>query len=73
MSKTLIKQTKPVTNARRDFLKLAAVTSGAVTLTGITNGVMAIEDKPETVTPKPEKQNYRVTPHIQDYYDKARF
>jgi hypothetical protein len=58
---------------RRDFLKLALVTSGALATSRIVSdaGATASERRPEPTAP--QQQGYHVTSHIKNYYDKARF
>ena len=60
---------------RREFLKRAAVTGGAVTVAAVgTKAAGAAEavsgPAPETV---PESRGYRMTSHIERYYRLARF
>lgn len=58
---------------RRDFLKLALITGGALATSSIVSDVGATESDQEPKPPAPQQQGYHVTPHIKDYYDKARF
>lgn len=62
-----------VNASRRTFVKLAAITGGAIAV----SGVSATESLPEPELPvstvKPSDRGYHLTPHIQNYYEKARF
>ena len=61
---------------RREFLKRAAVTGGAVTVAAAAGAAAAGTDGPaatgagDTV---PESRGYRMTDHIERYYRLARF
>jgi len=66
---------KGVSMNRRGFLKGAAIAGGAAAVSTLTQGVTAdtqIVKKPaRAADDKPE--GYRMTPHIREYYEKARF
>jgi nitrous oxide reductase len=66
---------KSLKSSRREFLKGAAVVSGAATLAVVAGGSAAKVDVPETkptdAAPAGSK-GYHVTPHIRTYYDLAR-
>ncbi len=68
-------RSKPLTESRRDFLrKGVAVVGGAATLAVAGSGG-ANERATEEVEQgsQPSQKGYHVTPHIRDYYEKARF
>ena len=70
------KRSKPVKKSRRDFLlQGAAVAGGAATLAlvGRTGASEPQTHAVERNASKPASKGYHVTPHIQEYYDKARF
>ena len=70
MSKT----THSVAARRREFLKLAAVASGAAAVAGIAGGATAeVPEADESATGGSQSQGYHLTPHIKAYYEKARF
>jgi hypothetical protein len=70
-SETIIPFEKVNTN-RRTFVKLAAVTAGTIAVTGVS--ASSPPSGPESPAgEKPSDKGYRITPHIQSYYDKARF
>ncbi len=54
---------------RRSFLKGAAVTTAAVGTGAVSSGVLADAG---TTPKKVEKQGYRETDHVRDYYRLAR-
>lgn len=57
--------------SRRGFLKMVAVTGGAVAAASAVGTAGAVEaEAPEAAE---EKLGYRPTAHIQDYYAKADF
>jgi len=60
--------------SRRAFLKSAAVAGGVATVTTLGSQVQAsAEDQsPASKEASPDK-GYRETPHIRQYYEKARF
>ncbi len=58
---------------RRDFLKLALITGGVLATSSIVSDADATEPELEPESSAPQYQGYHVTPHIKDYYDKARF
>ncbi len=66
---------KGVSMNRRGFLKGAAMVGGAAAVSTLSQGVTADAqsvDKPAPASgDKP--QGYRMTPHIREYYEKARF
>lgn len=60
--------------SRRDFLGSVAVFGGMAAVVAV-GGELVTEEPaaaPDPVKPEP-KRSYRVTPHIQTYYEKARF
>lgn len=64
---------KPTRTSRREFLKGAAVMGGAATLAVVARGGAAAAPQGSRVAAPPDKpKGYHVTPHIQQYYDKAR-
>ena len=66
---------KGATISRRGFLKGAAVLGGAATMSTLSPGVVAdtqVAEKPASRSDG-ESQGYHVTPHILEYYEKARF
>jgi len=60
--------------SRRGFLKGAAMVSGAAAATALT-AVATAGPEASTEVPKQDEgsQGYHVTPHILEYYEKARF
>jgi hypothetical protein len=69
------KKAKPATRSRREFLKGVAVMGGTATLAVVTKA-HAADAPPQTPGAKleaTESKGYHVTPHIADYYGKARF
>lgn len=70
-----VKKTGAVVS-RRGFLKSVAATGGAVAVTAVAAESANAATSPGS-TEDPEAQNstkgYHVTPHILDYYEKARF
>ena len=71
-SKTTILSEK-VHASRRTFVKLAAVTGGTIAVTGISAKEFPSRPESPASNEKSSIKGYRVTPHIQSYYDKARF
>ena len=68
------KSTEP--HGRREFLKRAAVTGGAVTVAAAAGAAAAGPDMPATAgiaDTAPESRGYRVTDHVERYYRLARF
>ena len=66
---------KGVTMNRRGFLKGAAIVGGAAAVSTLSQGVTAdtqIVEKPAKAADDKPK-GYRMTPHIREYYEKARF
>lgn len=60
--------------SRRAFLKSAAVAGGAATVTTLGSQVQAsAEDQSPAEQQASPTRGYRETPHIRQYYDKARF
>jgi hypothetical protein len=56
--------------SRRGFLKDLAATGGAVAVASVAGTAVAA---PAAEAPQPKKsEGYRVTEHVQTYYDKAR-
>lgn len=66
------KKSKTV-SSRREFLKGAAVMGGAATLAVVAKGAAASAPEETPVTTPERPKGYHVTPHIRQYYDKARF
>ena len=71
-SATVIPSEKVNTN-RRTFVKLAAVTAGTIAVPGVSASPPLSGPEAPACTEKPSDKGYRITPHIQSYYDKARF
>lgn len=61
--------------SRRRFLKSAAVAGGAATATALGSQVQASIDEQSPVEKKEKSafKGYRETPHVREYYEKARF
>lgn len=60
--------------SRRGFLKSAAVVGGAATATALGSQVQAgVEDPAPSAKELSSPKGYRETPHIREYYKKARF
>ena len=71
-----MKTTSPEPHGRREFLKRAAVTGGAVTVAAAAGAAAAGTGEPATVSvvdTAPESRGYRMTDHIERYYRLARF
>ncbi len=69
------KKPTPVRTSRREFLKSAAVVGGAAAL-AIVDKADAADVKGEeekVLSPAQKSKGYRVTHHVQTYYEKARF
>ena len=62
-----------VNASRRTFVKLAAFTGGVIAASGVPAKQSLSGPELPACTAKPSDKGYRVTPHIQTYYDKARF
>ena len=63
-------------HGRREFLKKAAVTGGAVTVAGAAAATAARTGEPAAapvVETAPQSRGYRMTDHIERYYRLARF
>lgn len=61
-----------VQQSRRGFLKgVAAVGGGAVVVAATQNAIAGTLDEAVPVTPA--SKGYHLTPHIETYYEKARF
>ncbi len=62
-------------NGRREFLVkgMAAVGGAAVVAMAGGRKRASVEESPATTSPAAESQGYRMTPHIREYYEKARF
>jgi len=60
--------------SRRGFLKSAAVAGGAAGVATLGSQVQATVDEPAPAqSPAGRSKGYRETPHIREYYAKARF
>lgn len=60
--------------SRRGFLKSAAVVGGAATATALGSQVQAgVNEQTPTAKEVTPSKGYRETPHIREYYKKARF
>ena len=60
--------------SRRQFLKGMAATGGGAALAGVATSSRAVTPQSETEQEKkPASQGYRLTEHVRQYYDKARF
>ena len=71
-----MKTTSSEPHGRREFLKRAAVTGGAVTAVAAAGATAAGTDVPaatQAVDAAPESLGYRMTDHIERYYRLARF
>ena len=71
-----MKKTIPEPHGRREFLKRAAVTGGAVTVAAAAGAATAATDGPAAVgavDTAPESRGYRMTDHVERYYRLARF
>jgi len=70
-------KSKPHSQNRRDFLVRGAVTVGAAASLAVAARSNAAPVKPEAKSKTPantkHESGYRLTPHIQEYYRKARF
>lgn len=72
---TMSKKAKPATSNRREFLKGVAVMGGTAAL-ALVSQAQASEVAPDVAkqdVATPESKGYRVTPHVAEYYNKARF
>ncbi len=58
---------------RRTFLKGVTVAGGVATITCIADTTLAESEPVTEPLCKETSQGYKVTPHIQEYYRKARF
>ena len=58
---------------RRDFLSLALMATGALAAGTTIKGAQAMEVDREPEPTEPQQRGYHVTPHIIDYYNRARF
>ena len=71
-----MKKTSSEPHGRREFLKRAAVTGGAVTVAAAAGATAAGVGEPvsaSTAETVPESRGYRMTDHIERYYRLARF
>lgn len=73
MKSTTITLSDKVNTSRRAFVKLAAVTGGTIAVTGVSAKEPLSGPELPASTAKPSDKGYHLTPHIQTYYDKARF
>lgn len=65
---------KPIAEDRRKFLKLAAVTGGAVAVGGVVQASLAEpEEEKSAAEDETSTKGYHETDHIREYYEKARF
>lgn len=62
----MTKQTKTKDRARREFLRTGALAGAGATIAAALPGA-ALAVEPQTGSVKPN-ENYRLTPHIADYY-----
>ena len=58
---------------RRDFLNLALLAGGALAAGSAINRAQAMEVDSEPEPTESQQRGYHVTPHIIDYYNRARF
>ncbi|MGD8309013.1 MAG: hypothetical protein PVG98_06185 [Chromatiales bacterium] len=60
---------------RRTFLRGLAGAGAATTALALAGGAVGDAGEPESAQSEaqPEREGYRLTPHIRTYYDKARF
>ena len=71
-----MKKTNPEPHGRREFLKRAAVTGGAVTVAAAAGAAAAGAGEPASAPAAetaPESRGYRMTDHVERYYRLARF
>jgi len=71
-----MKTTTTEPHGRREFLKRAAVTGGAVTVAAAAGAAAAGTDAPagaDVLDSVPQSRGYRMTDHIERYYRLARF
>ena len=71
-----MKTTGTEPHGRREFLKRAAVTGGAVTVAAAAGAAAAGTDAPaaaDVLDTAPQSRGYRMTDHIERYYRLARF
>ena len=70
-----MKTTSTEPHGRREFLKRAAVTGGAVTVAAAAGAAVAGTDEPaaNVLDTTPQSRGYRMTDHIERYYRLARF
>ncbi|HSH43999.1 MAG TPA: twin-arginine translocation signal domain-containing protein [Arenicellales bacterium] len=59
--------------SRRGFLKSAAVAGGAAGVATLGSQVQAVEEQPSAERAEAPSKGYRETPHVREYYAKARF
>ena len=57
---------------RRQFLRLAAVTGGTLAVVGATQGALVLDAETDEPRVNCQTKGYRVTSHIEEYYNKAR-
>ena len=62
----------PSAPGRREFLKLAAVTGGTLAVVGATQGALALDVQTHEPRVNCQPKGYHLTPHIKEYYRKAR-
>ena len=68
------KRSKALREGRRRFLKGVALASGAAGAALASRGAVAqVEPEAEKVKPASKTKGYHETPHIAEYYEKARF
>ena len=71
-----MKTTTSEPHGRREFLKRAAVTGGAVTVAAAAGAAVAGTGEPaaaDVLDKAPQSMGYRMTDHIERYYRLARF
>lgn len=64
---------KPVRSDRRKFLKDLAVAGSATAAVVATGGAQAMDVETADAVEAKTDSGYKVTPHVETYYQKARF
>lgn len=65
----------PGQKGRREFLVKGMAAVGGAAVVAMTGGRKRtpVEESPAMISHAAESQGYRMTPHIREYYEKARF
>lgn len=69
----MTRRSKEESAGRRDFLKGVAAAGGAAAAVAAGGAVAAPDSEPTAAPEVRGTKGYRVTPHIAEYYEKARF